>query len=321
LPFKSIDWDGRYLKILDQTKLPNSKRYIKLITLEDIYRAIKELKIRGAPLIGVTAAYGLASLSFNMERDQLKRALKRIESARPTAVNLSWALRRMEMIIEKNPEDLPYLLVEEAERIEKEEEESCRRIGKFGAELIRDGARVLTYCNTGRLATPGIGTALGIVYTAKEEGKRIEVYVCETRPLLQGARLTAFELKEEGIPFTLITDNMIATVMNKIDVVLVGADRIARNYDVANKIGTHTIAIVAKHFGVPFYVAAPLSTFDFSKETGSQIEIEYRDSREVREVYGTKISPEGIDVLNPAFDITPKELITGIITEEGIIRP
>lgn len=320
LSFKSIDWDGRYLIILDQTKLPNLKEYIKLITLEDIYQAIKELKVRGAPLIGVTAAYGLASLSFNMERDELKRALKSIESARPTAVNLGWALKRMERIIENNPKDLPHLLVEEAEKIEEEEKESCKRIGKFGAELIRDGARILTYCNTGKLATPGIGTALGIVYTAKEEGKKVEVYVCETRPLLQGARLTAFELKEEGIPFTLITDNMIATVMNKIDIILVGADRIAKNYDVANKIGTYTLAIVARYFNIPFYVTAPLSSFDSSKESGEEIEIEYRDSEEVRKVYGTKISPEGINVLNPAFDITPNKLITGIITEKGIIR-
>jgi methylthioribose-1-phosphate isomerase len=247
-----------------------------------------------------------------------------LKSARPTAINLSWAIARLESILEDpkvEEKNLPELIRLEAKKIEAEEAQSCAEVGRWGARLIKDGDRILTYCNTGRLATPGMGTALGVIYQANKLGRRFEVIVCETRPLLQGARLTTFELLESGIPTCLITDNALARVMPTIDKVIVGADRIALDGSVANKIGTYMLAIMAHYFKIPFYVAAPLSTIDPNSSLGAEIPIEYRDAQEVTHLAGRRIAPQGIRVMNPAFDVTPPELLSGIITEKGIITP
>jgi len=326
---KSIRWLKKSLRIIDQTKLPGRLRYLELKNSDDVYHAITTLQVRGAPLLGVAAAYGVALEARRRKNSRrlrvyLTATVEKLARARPTAVNLGWALARIErLLLDPSIEQslLPGLIAEEAAKIEQEEIDACQAIGRFGAPLVNDGNRILTYCNAGKLATPGIGTALGILYTARAQGKKVTVLVCETRPLLQGARLTAFELKKTKIPVTVITDNMIGTVMHEVDLVVIGADRIARNGDTANKIGTLTLAITASHFRVPFYVAAPVSTFDRTKKTGFDIPIEYRAASEITRIGTNQIVPTGIKTYNPAFDITPASLITAIITDQGVIKP
>jgi methylthioribose-1-phosphate isomerase len=326
---KSIEWHKNSLAIIDQTRLPKRLHYQKLKNGADVVTAIKKLKVRGAPLIGVAAAYGVALEARRLRtaprlRAQLYKTIDNLLSARPTAVNLGWALARLKKLIDDPAVDtnqLPAVLAREASKIEKEETDACDAIGRFGAELINDGDRIMTYCNAGRLATPGIGTALGILYTAQAQGKKISVYACETRPLLQGGRLTAFELKASKIPVTVIADNMVAAVMHEVDKVIVGADRIAGNGDTANKIGTLTVAITAFHYHVPFYVAAPVSSIDPTKKTGNDIPIEYRDRSEIATFGTVPLVPAGVKIFNPAFDVTPASLISAIVTDRGVARP
>ncbi len=325
--FSALKFSGGNLLVLDQTLLPNKVRYLQLKNYREVIEAIKQLRIRGAPLIGVAGAYGLAleskRISSNI-RTHLKKVSYEIKDARPTAVNLSWAIERLVKIV-SNPEisdsKLSSKLISEAKRIDFEERTHSHMIGKIGAKLIKNNATILTICNTGWLATPGIGTALGVIYTAYQQGKKIKVYVPETRPLLQGARLTAFELTQAKIPYTLITDSTVASIMKKTDIVLVGADRIARNGDTANKIGTLSLAIIADYYKVPFYVVAPLSSFDLTKRTGTEIPIEERNKNEIIYIHKQLIAPKTANIYNPAFDITPNKLITGIITNKGIILP
>lgn len=325
--FSVIKFNGNSITILDQTKLPNTVKYQQLKTYQDVIDAIKQLKVRGAPLVGVAGAYGLALAAVKRvsnPRAYLKRVARKMRDARPTAVNLSWAIDRMLKIINDpkiTDSNLSKRLIQEAKKIETEEQNNSYQIGKIGARLIENKMTIMTICNTGRLAAPGIGTALGIICTAHMQGKNIKVYVLETRPLLQGARLTAFELTKAKIPYTLITDNMMGAVMNRTNIILVGADRIARNGDIANKIGTLTLAITAKYFKVPFYVVAPSSSFDLTILTGKDIVVEERNPSEVRYIKNQLITPKSANVYNPAFDITPHNLITGIITEKGILTP
>lgn len=334
IKFNTIKYDKKKneIIILDQARLPESEIYLSLKTVNDVYEAIKRLKVRGAPLIGVTGAYGVVISAFKNHPEKVLKDAKYLKSARPTAVNLSWAIDRMVKKIgewkrisnrlnsKKRARLLYMMLLKEAEEIEREDKESCKRIGQSGVELIKNNYKILVHCNAGALATSGIGTALGVLYTAKDLGRRFTVYSCETRPLLQGARLTTWELTKNGIETYIICDNMAATYIPDMDLVLVGADRIALNGDTANKIGTRGLAIIAHYYKVPFYVAAPISTFDFNMESGADIPIEYRDSEEV--VYFNKrwIAAKKAKVCNPAFDVTPAGLITGIITEKGIIR-
>ena len=327
--FKTIEWkDGRVLMI-DQTKLPGEEVYVECLTYEDVADAIKRMVIRGAPAIGVAAAMGVALGAQGIEtqdRDAFKSRLKEISevllATRPTAVNLAWALKRMGRLFEGDGGSVPELkarLAEEAVRVLDEDVRTCMDIGKWGAGLIEEGSVVMTHCNAGALATGGYGTALGVIRAAQEAGKDIKVIATETRPFLQGARLTAWELDRDGIPVTLITDNMVGHVMRSgmVDAVVVGADRIARNGDVANKIGTYTISVMAKSHGIPFYVAAPLSTVDYDCPEGKEIPIEERNPEEVTHVSGKKVAAD-VNVFNPAFDVTPYENVTSIITEAGI---
>ena len=309
----NIKYENGTLYLLDQTLLPNEEKYITPKSKEDYFFAIKTLQVRGAPAIGIFAAYAMALLDENKE--SLKSYL---DSARPTAVNLSWATARMLKAYNEGKS-----LIEEAVAIHNEDKEMCRKISQFGLSLLKDGDGILTHCNAGGLATADYGTALGVFFAASESGKRIHVYADETRPLLQGARLTAWELREHGIDVTLICDSMAAMLMRqkKIDAVFVGADRIAANGDVANKIGTYGVAVSARAHGVPFYVAAPFSTFDLALSDGSQIPIEERDPEEIRRGFGRQTAPDGIKIYNPAFDVTPAELISGIVTEKGVIAP
>lgn len=331
---KAITWQGTKLQLLDQTLLPGKQISLELTKYEQVAEAIKTMKVRGAPAIGIAAAYGLVLASKvyrgnnrNIFREYLQEAKKILAATRPTAVNLFWALERMEKVwndnADKNFEELIELLEQEAEAIEREDLEGNKRMGLYGSELVPQGANILTHCNAGALAVSGYGTALGIVRAAHEQGKVQEVYADETRPLLQGARLTAWELLEDGIPVTLITDNMAAYLMKlgKVDLVIVGADRITAQGDVANKIGTYGLAILANYHGIPFYVAAPSSTIDMSLELGEQIPIEEREHDEVRRIGGVLIAPEGVRVFNPAFDVTPAKLVTAIITEFGVLKP
>jgi methylthioribose-1-phosphate isomerase len=321
--------DG-FLYILNQSLLPHRVEYIECRSAEDVEECIREMKIRGAPAIGVAAAYGLAlSIARCRAEDlegircELERAYKLLRGARPTAYNLFWALDRVRRraLEARSVDEARKLALDEARRIEEEDVEANMRIGFYGRGLIEDGDRILTHCNAGALATAGWGTALGVIRSAVAAGKRVRVYATETRPKLQGARLTAFELVSEGIPVTLITDGMVGFVMSKgyIDKVIVGADRIALNGDTANKIGTYTIAVLARRHGIPFYVAAPTSTIDPNIRSGDEIPIEYRSQDEVLEIGGVRIAPDGVEALNPAFDVTPNELITAIITEKGLI--
>jgi methylthioribose-1-phosphate isomerase len=326
---KAIEWLDDRLKILDQTQIPQKEAYLELSRYQDIASAIAELKIRGAPAIGIAGGYGLALGALKIKArtpDDFRRELKAVSGAlaatRPTARNLFRALERMEKVAETgtNVERIKQALVAEAIAIHNEEAEATLKISQLGADLIKDGSTILTHCNTGPLATGGYGTALGIIRQAFERGKRIKVIATETRPLLQGARLTAWELKELKIPFTLITDSMAGYFMSQVDAVIVGADRIAANGDTANKIGTYTLAVLAKENNIPFYVAAPLTTIDPSLKTGDEIPIEQRSPEEVTHIQGAAIAPAGIEAANPAFDVTPNEYITAIITESGIIR-
>lgn len=325
--------EGR-LRIIDQTRLPVDLVEIDLETVEQVVEAIRALRVRGAPAIGVAAAYGMV-LGLRPELfgdrtsydSQLKLVAEELALSRPTAVNLFWALDRMKACAANHPElsprEMTERLLQEAQTIEREDRAMCAAIGRHGAELLQDGQGVLTHCNAGGLATAGEGTALSVMFAAAAQGKSIHVYADETRPLLQGARLTAWELKQRRIPVTLICDSMAGWVMKqkKVQAVITGADRIAANGDAANKIGTYSVALLAKAHGIPFYVAAPSSTFDFAIKTGEEIPIELRNPNEITNGLGRQTAPGGIGVYNPAFDVTPAELITAIITEKGIIRP
>ena len=313
---KAIEWLNDRLRILDQAKLPQEQSFIDLTNYRDVVLAIKEMRVRGAPAIGVAAAYGIALGVQGIKSEckteffsQLNQTLQAFSASRPTAVNLFQAIDRMKKIAAMGGSipEIKEALVNEAKRIHHEEIQATKHLSHIGAELIKDGFTILTHCNAGSLATAGYGTALGVIKAAKEQGKRVSVMVTETRPLLQGARLTTWELKQENIPVTLITDSMAGYFMHrkKIDCVIVGADRIAANGDVANKIGSYTLAVLAKENHIPFYVAAPTTTIDFSLPSGDEIPIEERSPREVTHIQGIPIAPEGIKVANPAFDVTP----------------
>lgn len=327
---RSVIWEENSLSLLDQQKLPHITEYLKITNIKEVYEAIKTLKVRGAPAIGIAAAYGLVLAAFTYENspiDEFLKSLKRdadyLAGARPTAVNLSWALNRLvgKAGTAQTANEAKTDLLHEAIRIQLEDEEVCRTIGEYGLSLFKNGDKIMTICNAGSIATAKYGTALAPFYLAKEKNISLEVYACETRPVLQGSRLTAWELMQAGADVTLITDNMAAhTIKSKgITAIIAGADRIARNGDAANKIGTYNLALLAKAFSIPFYIAAPLSTFDFSISDGSLIPIEERDPEEITTFGGVRIAPEGVKVFNPAFDVTPNELITGIITEKGIL--
>ena len=328
---KAIEWVSSKVRIIDQTMLPREEVYLELSDYRDMASAIKEMRIRGAPAIGIAAAYGMALGAQGIEAESKEDFLVKLRSisetlaaTRPTAVNLFWALERMNRVAETGNDiaEIKAALLAEAKRIDAENEEADRKLSSYGAELIKDGFTILTHCNAGALATAGYGTALGVIKAAKKQGKNIHVFAAETRPRLQGARLTAWELKQEDIPFTLITDTMTGHFLSrgKIDCVIVGADRIVANGDVANKIGTYNIAVLAMENGVPFYVAAPNSTIDLSLSSGEEIPIEERSPEEVTHFGGVPIAPEGVQVANPAFDITHHRYISAIITEQGVIR-
>ncbi|MFQ6051726.1 MAG: S-methyl-5-thioribose-1-phosphate isomerase [Candidatus Hydrothermarchaeota archaeon] len=324
-------WNGDSLLILDQSKLPLEEKWIRCRDLECVARAIENLKVRGAPAIGISAGYALAISAIKSSakdpeifREEINKAAERLKITRPTAVNLFWAIDRILDLIYKY-DDVTLLrekIVEEANKIMEEDMEANKKIGEFGYEFLKDKKSVLTHCNAGGLATSGYGTALAPIKTCWARGHRIGVFVTETRPLLQGARLTAYELKKENIPVTLITDNMVAHLManEMLDAVLVGADRILRTGHVVNKIGTYGIAILAEKHRIPFYVAAPSSTFDLKKGV-EEVIIEERDPEEVTHIGEKRIAPEGIEVFNPAFDITPPNMIDAIFTEKGVLRP
>ena len=331
MTIKAIEWLGNRVRILDQTRLPQEETYLELSDYRDIASAITELKIRGAPAIGVAGGYGVALGALEIEtasKDEFLGRLRDIShtlaATRPTAKNLFRAIDRMEQVaaVSGDIDQIKQALVDEAVKIHSEEVEATGKLSQFGAELIQDGFSILTHCNAGPLATTGYGTALGVIIQAKEQGKKIKVFADETRPLLQGARITTWELKRAGIAVTLITDSMAGYFMSRgeVNCVIVGADRIAANGDTANKIGTYTLAVLAKENNVPFYVAAPISTIDPSLASGEEIPIEQREAEEVTHIKGVRIAPEGIDVANPAFDVTPHRYITAIITERGIIR-
>ncbi len=341
MQFDTLKWIGGTdgcLELIDQRLLPGQFQTVQCTTPEQLFEAIQTLAVRGAPAIGVAAGYGVCiaaqqmspELSLSKSLETIGKACDYLGTSRPTAVNLFWALDRMrrkaEAFVGQDPdrtvESLKQCLLEEAHAICAEDKAMCEAIGQNGAPLIPDGGAVLTHCNAGALATAGMGTALAPMYVAHKDGKRFRVYVDETRPLLQGARLTAWELTQAGINAVLICDNMAASLMQqgKIDTVITGADRIAANGDAANKIGTLGLSILAKHYGIPFYIAAPSSTFDLSIENGTQIPIEERSADEVRAFGQAIVAPEGINVYNPAFDVTGAENITAIITEKGVIE-
>ena len=335
MDFTTVTWnaDSRTVKMLDQTRLPNEVIYETYSDYQDVATAIKTLKVRGAPAIGVSAALGVVlgiqdseAQDYASFKARLDTVIQVLGATRPTAVNLFWALERLRGVAvqyqTRTVAEIKALLQQEALDILEEDRTTCRQIGEHGASLIQNGATILTHCNAGALATAGVGTALSVVYQAHREGKDIRVFADETRPVLQGARLTTWELLQAGIDVTLICDNMAAQVMKegKIDCIVVGADRIAANGDVANKIGTYGVAVLAQAHGIPFYVAAPLSTIDLSIETGAGIPIEERNSVEVTEGFGRQTAPDGVRVYNPAFDVTPAPLVSAIITERGIAR-
>jgi len=331
----TVEWIDGAVRILDQSRLPDRVEFVDCRDYETVAIAIKELWVRGAPAIGITAAMGMAlgaqavkAVEYEAFRASVVAMAEHLAATRPTAVNLFWALARMTRRLDAlQAEAIPTIkqqLIVEAQAILDEDIAMNRAIGRHGAAVIADGQTILTHCNAGALATGGYGTALGVVRAAWEEGKKIRVIADETRPVLQGARLTAWELMQDGIPVTLITDNMAGALMQqgRIHVCVVGADRITANGDVANKIGTYSVAVLAHAHGIPFYVVAPSSTIDLSMPSGEQIPIEQRDPREVTHVRGkASIAPDGVEVFNPAFDVTPARLITGIITEKGIFKP
>jgi methylthioribose-1-phosphate isomerase len=326
---RPVEWLGDRVRIIDQTRLPGEISYLEFRDYRGMVEAIKTLRVRGAPAIGIAAAYGIALGALSIEKTNKSEFLSELDTimadfaaSRPTAVNLFHAIERMKEPAKKydDVELLKQALADEAARFHLEEISATERLCRYGADLIEDGATILTHCNAGPLATAGHGTALGVIITAARQGKRVSVFVDETRPLLQGARLTAWELLQEQIPATLITDSMAGYFLKKggISCVIVGADRIAANGDTANKIGTYSVAVLARENGVPFYVAAPVSTIDLSIATGDSIPIEERAAEEVTSFAGVPIAPPGVNAANPAFDITPHDYITAIITEEGI---
>ena len=331
----TVEWKDGAVRLLDQSRLPGTVSYLDCRDVESVARAIRELKVRGAPAIGVTAAMGVALGAQALRtadeatfHESMLAVCDQLAATRPTAVNLFWAIERMKVRLgQLKSQPLSRVreaLLQEAQAIHDEDIALCKAMGRHGAELIRDGQTVLTHCNAGALATAGYGTALGVVRAAWEQGKKIEVIADETRPVLQGARLTAWELMQDHIPVTLITDNMAGALMRqgRIHLCVVGADRIAANGDVANKIGTYSVAVLAKAHGIPFYVAAPYSTIDLTTKSGDDIPIEQRQTLEVTSIHGSHpVAPDGVAVYNPAFDVTPAEWITGIITERGVFKP
>ncbi len=332
-PFRTIEWKDDHIRMLDQTLLPLEELYLEIREPDELCAAIKRLSVRGAPAIGVAAAMGVALGMLTAPDGDKDTFMKRFEdvctqiaATRPTAVNLFWGIDRMRSVIssvgDMSIPEIKKRLIEEAVRMEVEDRSLCEKIGQAGRDLIEDGDTVLTHCNAGGLATAGYGTALGVIRAAHEQGKNIRVYADETRPLNQGARITSWELMKLGIPVTLIPDNTAGAIMKRgeIDKVVVGSDRIAANGDAANKIGTYTVAVLAKHHGVPFYVAAPLSTIDMRTSHGDDIPIEERDPEEVTIVGGVRIAPPGCKARNIAFDVSPHNLIAGIVTEMGIAR-
>ena len=333
MKFKTIEWKGNTIRLLDQRRLPEEVRYLKCRDVPSVARAIRTMAIRGAPAIGVTAAMGIALAAKKIRpcqpgafRRAMDRACDILGRTRPTAVNLFWAIHRMKRVLDQTSfsslSEIRARLETEALQIYEEDIEINRKIGEYGKVLIKNGFEVLTHCNAGALATAGYGTALGVIYAAWSEGRKFGVFADETRPMLQGARLTAWELVQENIPVTVITDNMAGWLMKqrRISLIVVGADRIARNGDVANKIGTYPLAILAKFHHVPFYVAAPTSTLDLTMASGGDIPIEERSPEEVTHFRGKRITAKKVSAFNPAFDVTPHTLIEGIITEKGIIR-
>ena len=331
---RTIEWRNNAIKIIDQTKLPGRLDYLYIKDLKALWKAIKIMQIRGAPALAAAAGLGVylgikdkRINDFIRFKKELGKVIAYLASSRPTARNLFWALERMRCVAtthSKEPiETIKGLIFKEAQDIIEEDRVSCRKIGYFGGRLINDNDSILTICNAGILATIDYGTALGVIYRAKEEGKKIKVFACETRPMLQGARLTTWELKRNGIDVTLITDSMAAALMRmgKVNKVIVGADRIALNGDTANKIGTYNLALSAKYHKIPFYVAVPASTFDFKMNSGKDIPIEEREAQELKALFFKKpIAAGNVRVFNPAFDVTPQELITAFITDKGIIR-
>ncbi|MBV8207375.1 MAG: S-methyl-5-thioribose-1-phosphate isomerase [Acidobacteria bacterium] len=331
---KTLEWTDDGVRFIDQRKLPTEESFVTCATYEEVAEAIRNMTVRGAPAIGVAAAMGIALGMRDAEGDhagELRRRLDEIcdtmGETRPTAVNLFWAIERMrrrfDEISESTPAQIRQALILEAQRMYVEDIAACEAMGRHGAALLPSSGGVLTHCNAGALATCGYGTALGVIRSAVESGKKLHVFADETRPFLQGSRLTAWELMKDGIPTTVISDNMAGAMMRlgKICAVVVGADRIAANGDVANKIGTYTVAVLAKEHAIPFYVAAPFSSIDLATPTGAQIPIEQRSAREVTHISGKQIVPDGVKVENPAFDVTPARLVTAIITERGVAQP
>ncbi len=331
----TVEWKDGVVRLIDQSQLPGRVEILDCRDYHAIADAIRELRVRGAPAIGVTAAMGVAlgakaihSTDHQEFMARVSEICNHLAATRPTAVNLFWAIERMKRVLEDDTkssiDDLKVQMVNEAIAIQQEDIAMCRTMGQYGAQLLQDGQTILTHCNAGALATAGYGTALGVIRAAWESGKKIEVLADETRPVLQGARLTAWELMQDGIPVTLITDSMAGSFMRqgKIQVCIVGADRIAANGDVVNKIGTYSVAVLAKTHGIPFYVAAPYSTIDVKTQTGDDIPIEERRREEVMSVHGSEyIAPKDVNILNPAFDVTPAEYVSGIITERGVFPP
>ncbi|HNY92718.1 MAG: Methylthioribose-1-phosphate isomerase [bacterium ADurb.Bin431] len=331
---QGISWHDGRVRILDQTRLPEELVALEISDYQGIIRAITGMNVRGAPAIGIAAAYGIVLAVWSLEEADRPAFLQRVNQAsealarsRPTARNLFWALERMRAalmkLLSRPLREIKLALLEEAQRLHADDIERCRAIGRFGAALLPQTTSIMTHCNAGAFATGGFGTALGVIRTAVSQGKKVQVYACETRPLLQGSRITAWELAEEEIPVTVLCDSMAAYAMARglVQMVIVGADRIARNGDAANKIGTYGLAILARHHRIPFYVAAPLSTFDLEIRSGDHITIEQRAAAEVELCGGMRAVPEGVPVLNPSFDVTPAKLIDAFITEKGIIRP
>lgn len=328
-----IRWDGHTLHLLDQLKLPEQVSWIECSTVDEVADAIVRMQVRGAPAIGASAAFGVAigaQAGVGMNKpaflQHMDAVCTRLAATRPTAVNLFWAIQRMRNLISQNGDlsvdQLIELIVREAQNVALEDVQINKAIGQNGLAYIPQGANILTHCNTGSLATVEYGTALGVIRAAHELGKQVTVFADETRPYLQGARLTAFELQQDGIPVTVITDSMAGHLMRQkqVDLVIVGADRVTANGDTANKIGTYSLAVLARHHGIPFYVAAPVSTLDFSMKSGDEIEIEQRSADEVAIIGGKRMVPVGVPALHPAFDVTPHELITAIITEHGVVE-
>jgi methylthioribose-1-phosphate isomerase len=331
---QSIEWKDNHVRLLDQTFLPSRTVFIDIKDVGRMWEAIKSLRVRGAPAIGIAAAYGvylgikdLPDRSYSNFEVELNRICDYLASSRPTAVNLFWAIDRIKKTVHAHRNDpldsIKIRILKLAQTIHDEDKRMCKQIGLNGVELVQKGAQILTHCNTGGLATGQYGTALSVIYHAFEKHQDLHVWVDETRPLLQGARLTAWELMRYGIPMHLVTDSMAGHLMStgKVDLILVGTDRVASNGDMANKIGTYSLAVLARYHNIPFYVATPASTIDLSVSSGNEIPIEERDGKEVSTIAGHQIAPAKVPVFNPAFDVTPAELITAFITEKGIIRP